>query len=471
MNPHTAHRPEPEKPAQDRHDDLGFSLPPPARVSATTGIALGIACIGLLAAIFLLGYLPRRSAKEELAKTVQQAGKQLVSVDVVQPKLLESSRELALPGSIQAAAETVLYPRANGYIEHFDVDIGDKVKEGQLLAVIETPELDQQIDAAKAQLAAAEAALAQSRANHEYSLTSLDRYKRLRPAGVASQQELDQRQSEALVSDANVKAAEAAVEVQRAEGRRLARLKSFTRVTAPFAGMITQRSIDRGSLVAPGNSTPMFRLIVSDPVRVFLSVPQDVAPSVRAGTPAKITVREYPGRTFDGTLARAAFALDPQTRTMLVEVRVPNPKGELLVGMYAEVLLQLPVPHRTYEVPSTALYNDASGLRVAVVDANDTVRMQKIVIERDTGATLQVSSGITDQDRVVRLASTALQEGGQVKVRDLKPSPTSGSSTAPGAAVKPGIEKAQEAEKASGDKPSGASEKSRPARDKEAPSK
>jgi membrane fusion protein (multidrug efflux system) len=415
--PDTARDPAPG-PKQPAPDDLGFSLPPPARVSATTGIALGVALVGLLAAIFVLGYLPRRDAKQQLTKNVAQQGHQLVTVDVVKPKLLESTRQLALPGSIQAVAETVLYPRANGYIEHFDVDIGDKVKSGQLLAVIETPELDQQLDAARAQQLASEASLAQAKANHEYSLTSLERYKRLRPAGVASQQELDQRQSEALVSDANVNAAAAAVEVQKAEIRRLTRLKSFTRVTAPFAGMITTRTIDVGALVTP--TSPMFKLINADPVRVFLQVPQDVAPSVRAGTPAKISVREYPGRTFDGTLARASFALDSQTRTMNVEIRVPNPKGELLVGMYTEVMLSLPAPHRAFEIPSTALYNDASGLRVAVVDSNDTLRFSKIVIERDTGATLQVASGIDGDDRIVRLASASLAQGTHVKVREVQ---------------------------------------------------
>ncbi|HKU40915.1 MAG TPA: efflux RND transporter periplasmic adaptor subunit [Polyangiales bacterium] len=408
-------------------DDLGFSLPPPARVSPTTGIALGVAAIALLATIFLLGYLPRREAKQALAHDSREAGKQQLTVDVIQPKLLESTRELTLPGSIQAAAETVLYPRANGYVERFEADLGDRVSEGQLLAVIETPELDQQLDSAHAQLAAAEAALAQARANQSYALTSLERYKRLRPAGVASQQELDQHQSEATVSEANVAAARAAVDVQRAEVRRLTRVKSFSRVTAPFAGLITQRSIDRGSLVTAGNASPLFTLIVADPVRVFVQVPQDVAPSVRAGVPAKINVREYPGRSFEGKLERAAFALDSQTRTMLSEVRIPNPKGELLVGMYAEVALSLPVPHRAYEIPATALYNDANGLRVAVVNADGAIQFKTIVIERDTGATLQVASGIREGERVVRLASARLQEGMHVQVKEKEKNSGSGS--------------------------------------------
>ena len=405
----------PPKPPE--HDDLGFALPPPARVSTTAGIALGLLAAALLAAIFVLGYLPRREAKQGLTRDLKLADKQQVTVEVIKPKLLESDRELSLPGSIQAATETVLYPRANGYIERFDADIGDRVKEGQLLAVIETPELDQQLDQAHAQLSAAEAALAQARANHDYSLTSLERYKRLRPAGVASQQELDQRQAEALVSDSNVAAASARVEVQRAELRRLTRVKQFARVTAPFAGLITQRSIDRGSLVTAGNSSPLFKLIVADPVRVFVQVPQDVAPSVRAGIAAKIRVREFPGRAFEGKIERAAFALDPQTRTMTAEVRVPNPENQLLVGMYAEAALSLPVPHRSYEIPATALYNDARGLRVAVVAVDGAIQFKGIVIERDTGATLQIASGLAAEDRVVRLASAQLHEGSHVQVR------------------------------------------------------
>jgi RND family efflux transporter MFP subunit len=194
-------------------------------------------------------------------------------------------------------------------------------------------------------------------------------------------------------------------------------VKSFGRVTAPFAGLITQRSIDRGSLVTAGNASPLFKLIIADPVRVFVQVPQDVAPSVRAGIAAKIRVREYPGREFAGKIERAAFALDPQTRTMTAEVHVPNPKHELLVGMYAEAALSLPVPHRSYEIPVTALYNDARGLRVAVVSADGAIAFKRIVIERDTGATLQIASGLAAEDRVVRLASAQLQEGSHVQVR------------------------------------------------------
>jgi membrane fusion protein (multidrug efflux system) len=402
-----------EPPRESRHD-LGFSLPAPAKLSTTAGIALALLALLLVAGVFLIGYLPKRESKQELARSSRVQQTALTRVETVEPKLLESMRALVLPGSIQPMAETVLYPRADGYIESFEVDIGDKVEEGQLVAVIETPELDQQLDQARAQLAAAQANALQARASRDYSLTTLDRYKRLRPAGVASQQEVDQRESEATVNQSTVAAAEAAVEVQRAELRRLARLKSFTRVTAPFAGLITQRNIDRGALVSAGNASPLFRLISTDPVRVMLQVPQDVAPSVRAGVPASVSVREFAGRKFEGSLKRAAFALDSQTRTMLTEVHVPNPKGELLTGMYAEVSIELPAPHRVYEVPATALYNDANGLRLAVVGAGDTVHFTKITIERDTGATVQIATGLQGGERIVRIATASIREGSKV---------------------------------------------------------
>lgn len=409
--------PDQADPPRSAPPDVGFALPPPAKLKPITGIALVLLFLALGAGIFVLGYLPKRESQQELARSSQAREQTLPRVETVAPKLLESARALVLPGSIQPSAATVLYPRANGYVQSFEVDIGDRVSEGQLLAVIETPELDQQLDQARAQLAAAQAAQVQARATSDYSRTTLERYKRLRPAGVASQQEVDQREAEAQVDHSNVAAAEAAVEVQQAELRRLTRLKAFTRVTAPFAGLITERAIDRGSLVTAGNASPLFRLIVPDPVRVMVQVPQDVAPSVRAGVPASIRVREFAERRFEGKLVRAAFALDEQTRTMLTEVQVPNPKGELLTGMYSEVSIELPVPHRVYELPATALYNDASGLRLAVVDADNKVRFVPITIERDTGATVQIATGLRGDEKVVRIASALLKDGTQVEPR------------------------------------------------------
>ncbi|HEY2733106.1 MAG TPA: efflux RND transporter periplasmic adaptor subunit, partial [Polyangiales bacterium] len=268
-----------------------------------------------------------------------------------------------------------------------------------------------------AQLLAAEASLGQAQARSDYAKTSLERYQRLRPAGVASQQELDEKQSDEKVSVANVGAAVASVEVGKADVRRLMQLKSFARVTAPFAGIITSRTVEVGALVSAGNSTPLFRLSATDPMRVFVQVPQDLAVAVSPGAKAVVTLRAYPGRMFEGTVARTAGALEASTRTMLTEVRLPNPKNELLAGMYAEASIALAGAHTIYELPATTLFNDSQGLRVAVVDADGTVRFRKVVLERDAGTLLEISSGVNGDERVIKLASAALRDGSKVRVR------------------------------------------------------
>jgi len=398
-------------------DDLGFDLPEPASPSRGRLFALaGLAAV-LLAAAFLSGYLPRHNAKAELAAGVRAEAESAPRVEVVRPTVTSSDRAIVLSGSVRPLEETVLYPRANGYVAKWLVDIGDKVKEGQTLAEIETPELDQELDQARAQLAQASAGVTQADANREFSQANLERFKQLVPAGVASQQDLDKTQAQSQVDSASVKVAQSAVQVQTANIRRLLQLKSFAHVVAPFAGTVTARNVERGSLVSSGNATPLFKVAILDPVRVFVQVPQDAASGVQNDLAAKVSTREYPGRVFEGKVARSSGALDQNTRTMLVEVRVPNPKNELLAGMYAEVALTLPSSHRVFEVPATALLNDAKGLRVALVDAGDTLRLVPVVVERDTGATVQISSGLTADARVVKLSSADMVDGKRVEVR------------------------------------------------------
>jgi membrane fusion protein, multidrug efflux system len=394
--------------------DFGFELPPPAKFTRTRVFAVALAIAATLAALFLMRWVPRRNAARALAASTEVEARRTTRVQVATPKLKTSDRTLSLPGSVQALEETVVYSRANGYVRSWSVDLGDRVVAGALLADVDTPEIDQQLDQARALLRQAEAQLLQAKANREYSLITLARYKLLTPQGVASQQDLDQKQAQAAVDDANVTAAEAMVKSQNANVHRFVDLKSFARVTSPFAGAVTARMVERGALVSP--STPLFKVSANDPVRVYVQAPQDVAPTVRAGMPADVTVREYSGRVFKGTVSRAAGALDPGSRTMNTEVRVPNPKGELLTGMYAQVALTLPSPHRTFELPPTALVSDAQGVRVATVDANNQIHMVSIVIERDTGATIEVSTGLAGDERIVKIASAELVEGKPVEV-------------------------------------------------------
>jgi RND family efflux transporter MFP subunit len=402
------------KHGQASADDLGFDLPPPAKLSATRAVGFGAIFLAVIAAAFLLAWLPKRHAQHELATATKSAESAAPRVQVIVPKVKSSDRSMALPGSVQPLEETVVYPRSSGYVSKWLVDMGDKVEAGAVLAEIDTPEIDQQLEQARAQLVQAQAGLVQATSNRNYSTTTLDRYKKLAPGGVASQQELDQKQAQSLVDEANVKVANAAIEAQQANVRRLSQMKSWGHITAPFAGTVNARMIERGALVSP--TTPLFRVSATDPVRVFVQVPQDVAPSVRSDVAAKVTVREYAGRTFDGRVARSAGALDPATRTMNTEVRVPNPKGELLGGMYAQVALTLPSPHRVFELPATAVMTDAKGIRVAVVGADEKVKLVNVVIERDNGPTIEVSAGLAEGDRVVKLASADLFDGKSVEI-------------------------------------------------------
>ncbi|EYF05173.1 efflux RND transporter periplasmic adaptor subunit [Chondromyces apiculatus] len=405
-------------------DDLGFDLPPPAKFSKTRIVATVLVAAGVLGAAFVAAYLPRRSARTDLEEEVKTTQGSALRVDVIAPKILSSDRALLLPGSIRPLQETVMYPRVSGYARKWLVDIGDKVKQDQVLAEIETPELDMELAQAQAQLAQAQAGLQQAQATRDLSKSLLDRSKQLVPEGVATQQELDQRQGQANIDAASVTVAQATIRAQQANIQRLRNLKAFAKLTAPFAGTITSRTIEIGALVSAGNGTPLFSIAATDPVRVFVAVPQDVAPSVKLNAPARVTLREFAGQPFEGTIVRTSGALDPVTRTMNTQVNVPNPDGKLLIGMYAEVSLTLPTPHKIFEVPATALYSDSQGLRIAVVTPENKIHFVPITIERDTGATLHISTGIDENVRVVKLASAELTEGTAVEVLVPPPPPS-----------------------------------------------
>ncbi|HRI64036.1 MAG TPA: efflux RND transporter periplasmic adaptor subunit [Polyangium sp.] len=386
-------------------------------------VVAAMAVVLVLGGLFAAAYLPRRSAQAALEASVKAADA-TPRVEVISPKATSSDSSLVLPGSIRPLEETVIYPRVSGYVRKWNADIGDKVVEGQVLAEIDAPELDQDLLRANAEVTQAKANLTRAEATRDLSKSNMLRYEKLTPEGVASQQELEQRQGQARVDEAGVTVARAAVTAAAANIQRLREQKGFTKIVAPFSGTIISRSVERGALVSPGNATPLFRIATTDPVRVLIDVPQDVAPSVKVGAQAQIAVREFAGKTFVGRVARASGALDAATRTMNTEVQVPNTDGQLLAGMYASVSLTMPMPHRVFEVPATALFNDAKGLRVAVVDAENTIRMVPITIERDTGATIQVSIGLDGHERVVKLANVQLAEGAKVEILQPVPSPS-----------------------------------------------
>lgn len=434
------HQDAPVSPAAEAHaalapaeretaEDLGFALPAPARTSRTGVI---VVLVLLLGGLLVFGLSQRGKAHERTA--LPTATVRATHVQVIKPKVIDSDHALALPGTVRALEQTKIFPRVTGYVRRWLVDIGDKVTAGQLLVEIDTPDLDAQLAQARAQLGQAQAAVKQVTAQRDYSRSNSQRFESLADQKLVSKSQVEQTQAQASTDEANVAAAQANVAAQQANVRRLVETQGFARVVAPFAGTISTRTVERGDLVTEGTGTALYTLVATDPVRVFIEVPQTVAPSVRTGVGATVACREFPGRKFAGKVTRAAGALDPDLHTMTTEVQVPNPDGTLLPGMYVQAELTLPVPHRVVEIPATALYNDAQGLRVVVVDAQQKAHFAPITIERDTGATLQVATGLAGDARVVKIAVPDLTEGDPLEVSEAAPAAGSGAPAAGSAA-------------------------------------
>ncbi len=401
---------------ENRPDDLGFELPGPLALSKKRILAVAVLTVLAIAVAFVIGYRPRHDAQRALAAGNVQAEQARPRVEVIRAKAMSSDRALSLAGTVNALEQTTLYPRVSGYVRRWLVDIGDKVEEGQLLAEIDVPESEAELGLARAQLVQAEANLELAHANLALAQQNLGRSQRLTEKNLIAKADLDQQQASAAGSQASVSVAKANVEAQRANVKRLVDLRSYTRVTAPFAGKITERHVDRGALVSAGNATPLYRIVASDPVRVMVQVPQDVAPGLKPDLDASVVARGYGARVFPGKVTRAAGELDPALRTMSTEIRVANPDGALMPGMYVQVSLSLATPHRILEIPATALYNDAHGLRVATVDAAGKIHFVAIVIERDTGATILIASGLEGSESIVKIAVASLAEGEAVDV-------------------------------------------------------
>jgi membrane fusion protein (multidrug efflux system) len=373
---------------------------------------------GLLMALFLVGFLPRRRAQRSLAASASSAAAQVPRVDVIVPKAQSNIRSLTLPGSLQALEATAVYARATGYVRRWLVDIGDKVAQGQLLAEIDTPDLDQQLQQARATLRQARASLEQATANQTYTAVTARRYQTLLAQHFVSQQDADQTQAQAAVGVANVHAAQSSVAAQTANVRQLEQLKAFARVTAPFAGTITERNIERGTLVTPGSAQgkPLYMIAISNPLRAFLKVPQAFAAGIAPGAAVKVGVRQYPGREFAGRITRSAGALDVATRTLTVEAEVANDSGELLPGAYADVTFLAPLAHAVSVIPGSALIVDAQGTRVATVDARSTAHFIPVQIGRDQGQDVEIVGGLTGHEEVIATPTGDLVEGAAVQV-------------------------------------------------------
>lgn len=345
--------------------------------------------------------------------------------------------KITLPGQTQAFDFATIYARATGYIAERRVDIGSRVYKGDLLVRISAPDLDAQLLQAEAQLGQARAAmvqaqaqLAQSKANVALAHVTNARTSALAGQGYASKQDADNARANVAVQSANVSAAEAAVQVseaniqaQQATVDRLRELTGYERVTAPFDGVITARNVDVGDLVNAdqGNGAAMFNIMQDDVLRIAVQMPQSDAIPVHDGLEAGLTVPEIPGGTFYGQVARSSVALSDTTRTLLVQVDVPNPDHVLRPGLYVSVAFAIPRSHPTVVVPDEALIFNASGEHVAVVQPNDTVKIQKVSISRDFGTDAELRDGLRGGEKLVLNAPVDLADGGKVKVAPDKP--------------------------------------------------
>ncbi|HSB75489.1 MAG TPA: efflux RND transporter periplasmic adaptor subunit [Terriglobales bacterium] len=359
----------------------------------------------VLLILALYNIVQRRSERRVLARQTEEMA--IPYVSVIHATAVSGDAGLVLPGTIEAYVQSPIYARTSGYLKAWYKDIGSRVKKGELLAEIDTPEVDQQLAQARADLATA-------KANARLAAITAERYQGLLKTDSVSQQEVDNAQGENAARQAAVQSAEANV-------RRLAELESFKHVYAPFSGVVTRRNIDIGYLITAGSNAggnrEMFDLAQTDPLRVYVSVPQSQSGLMRRGLKACLQLNESPGRSFCGQVVRTADAIDPGTRTLLTEVDVPNPSGVLRPGAYAEVHFAAEPSGKRLSLPINALLFRPEGTMAAVVGAGSRIQLQRITIGRDYGSSVEVLEGLAPEDAVVVNPPDSLEEGEAVVVR------------------------------------------------------
>jgi RND family efflux transporter MFP subunit len=380
-------------------------MPPETPTTSVSRRGLGIAAlvtVALAGAIVVSGVMTRETANARLRDWTEQRAVPVVNVALPDTKAKRAT--LDLPGRLDAFSQAQLFARVSGYIREWKADIGTRVKAGQVLAEIDAPDLDQQIMQAKADLASAQANVALSDAN-------LQRGQSLITSAAISKLDLEQRQADAANKAGIVKS-------QQANLERLRALEKYKQIVAPFDGIVTARATDIGSLINAGGGGSPALFVVSDTTRLraYVDVPQSYVPSIRVGGTARITVPEYPGRTFQAKVAASAQSVDAASGTTRIQLLVDNASGELMTGAFANISLDLPRPEQSISVPASALIFDQSGLHVATVDAGNKVVLKTVTIARDMGQTVEIGSGLTAEDRVIEAPQDGIASGDEVRV-------------------------------------------------------
>jgi RND family efflux transporter MFP subunit len=362
-------------------------------------VGLGLAAI---AAALVVGLLPRLDAKEALKKQAQELN--VPTVSVIQPRAGSAVQELILPGNVEAYTETPIYARTSGYLRRWTADIGARVRKGALLAEIEAPEVDAQLQQARADVATAQA-------NYELARKTANRWQELSRTNFVSKEAVDQALGTAQARQTEVESARA--NVARLEGT-----QGFQRVYAPFDGVITARNVDTGALIdaGGGQGKPLFHISAAERLRVYIQVPQAQSHAVQPGLDVELSLAEFPGRRFPAKLVRSTQAIDKDTRTMLAEVEVDNRSGELLPGAYAQVHLKLKSEQPALVLPINTLLFRPEGVQVAVVGGDQRVALKTVAIGRDFGTEIEVVSGLEATDTVILNPSDSVSAGVQVRV-------------------------------------------------------
>ncbi|MFI5379170.1 MAG: efflux RND transporter periplasmic adaptor subunit [Tepidisphaerales bacterium] len=381
---------------------------------------IGLLFLGLLAGLFALGYYPDQERHKELLADAQTSRGDILTVNAARPKRSAGAIETTLPADVHPMQQTSIYPRASGYLKKLLVDIGDRVEAGQLLAEIDSPEVDAQLEQAKAAVDQAQAGLDRAISNLAYVQLTYDRYVEYAKSGNVTAQQLDEQKSLLSQAIAGLAQAKAGLAVSKADVIRLTTLQGFEKISAPFHGVVTARNYDLGALLSPtssGAAKEIFRIEENDTLRVFVNVPQKHATQIKVGQTADLTVANYPGRTFAGKVARSTASVDPATRTLRFEVHVANPDGKLFAGMYGQVTFRVELEQPPLLLPAGALIFNAEGLRVAMV-ADGAVHFQKVVLGRDFGNEVEVVSGLKGSELIITNPGDQLAEGLPVRLAD-----------------------------------------------------
>jgi RND family efflux transporter MFP subunit len=395
-------------------------------------IIIGIAILGLFLLLLAVGVVSRVMNHRELVAAAQKVQNTVPEVYVIRP-VPASEADLSLAATTQAIQDAIIYARTSGYLIKRHVDIGDRVTAGQLLAEIQSPEIDQQLRQVTADLQQSEKNLDLQRANLDLARITMERYQAADAEGAVSKQAVDQSISNYRSTQANVAAAKANVESNKANVHRVQDLASFQRVLAPFNGTVIQRNVDVGALitagspinntaVAPssvtGGANGLFEIAQIDGIRVFVNVPQAYAPNVTVGLPVQVLVRGQLAQPVTGTVTRSASALDPGTRTLLAQVDIPNESHRLLPGMFVYVNFKIRPSGTRWRVPSTAVIFNAQGTRVAIVAADGKLHFQEVTLGRDFGTAIDIQEGLQGNETIVKQPTVSLQEGQIVKPID-----------------------------------------------------